>query len=193
MTGEIKILFIGGSAGSYTVVRKILSSIPSDYPLPLILCLHRLKDVRNGFSESLNFNSKIPVIEPSDKAFLKPGFAYLIPSNYHMLIEPALSIALSTESDVNYSRPSIDITFKSAGYSLGNRMAGIILSGTNSDGALGLFSAFKNGAYTIIQDPDNAQFRTMPDEALRYFNPHKILKDFEIINFIDSLKFNSYA
>lgn len=191
MREDIKIVVIGGSAGSFNVVKKILSSIPHDFPLPLILCLHRLKDVRNGFSESLNLNSNIPVKEPLDKDHVKSGFAYLSPSNYHMLIEPGHNFALSTESDVNYSRPSIDLTFETAGYSYRGKMAGIILSGTNSDGAKGLFSAFKNGAFTIVQDPENAQFSTMPNEVFKYFTPHKILTDDGITNFINSLKCNN--
>jgi two-component system, chemotaxis family, protein-glutamate methylesterase/glutaminase len=193
MTDSIKIIVIGGSAGSFNVVRKILSSVPSDYPLPIILCLHRLKDVRNGFCESLNLVSTIPVIEPLDKDPVKKGFVYLSPSNYHMLIEPGNNIALSTEPVVNYSRPSIDLTLETAGYSYRSKMAGIILSGTNSDGAKGLFSAFKNGAYTIIQDPENAQFSAMPKEVLKYFKPHRVLTDDGIINFINSLNRNSYV
>jgi len=193
MTADIKIVIIGGSAGSFNVVKKILSSIPQTFPLPIILCLHRLKDVRNGFCESLNFGSKIPVIEPFDKDPIKQGYAYLAPSNYHLLIEPGRNIALSTESDVNYSRPSLDLTFETAGYSYRKKMVGIILSGTNSDGAKGLFNAYGNGAYTIIQDPENAQFSTMPNEALKYFTPHKVLTDDGIIEFINSLNRNSYV
>jgi len=94
---------------------------------------------------------------------------------------------------VNYSRPSLDLTFETAGYSFRKKMAGIILSGTNSDGAKGLFNAFKNGAYTIIQDPENAQFSTMPNEVLKYFTPHKVLSDDGIIEFINSLNRNSYV
>jgi two-component system chemotaxis response regulator CheB len=191
MTDNIKIVIIGGSAGSYNVVKRILSSIPKNFQLPVVLCLHRLKDVRNGFCESLNFGSKIPVIEPCDKEQIRKGFAYLSPANYHMLIEPGHYIALSTEADVNYSRPSIDLTFETAGYSYRAKMAGIILSGTNSDGAKGLFKAFNNGAYTVIQDPGNAQFNTMPNEALKYFNPHEVLTDDGIIRFIQTLN-NKY-
>ena len=72
MTGNIKIIVIGGSAGSYNVVRKILQSLPLDFPVPVVLCLHRLKDVRNGFVESLNLISHIKVKEPDDKDPLKP-------------------------------------------------------------------------------------------------------------------------
>lgn len=191
--GKIKIVVIGGSAGSYNVIKKILGSLPADFPIPIVLCLHRLKDVRKGFVESLNLNSKMKVIEPNDKDMVKPGFVYLSPANYHLLIEPGRNFALSTEDDINFSRPSIDLTFETAGYAFRDKMAGIILSGANGDGAKGLYSAYKNGAYSIIQDPQNASFNTMPGEVLKHFSPDKVLQEEEIINFIVSLRFNNYA
>jgi len=189
---NFKIIVIGGSAGSFSIVQKILSSLPGDFPFPLILCLHRLKEFRNGFAESLNLASSIPVLEPLDKTQIEPGTAYLSPSNYHMLVEPGYKIALSTDADHNFSRPSIDLTFMTAGYSAGKNMVGIILSGANTDGAQGLYIAFKNGAYTVVQNPENAGFRTMPEDTLKYFTPHKILTDKEIIEFINSLKYEWY-
>jgi two-component system, chemotaxis family, protein-glutamate methylesterase/glutaminase len=193
MLKDIKIVIIGGSAGSFGVVRRILSSLPENFPLPIILCLHRLRDIRNGFAESLNIDSKLEVTEPLDKDKLTPGFVYLSPANYHLLIEPGHNIALSTESEINYSRPSLDLAFDTAGFSFREKMAGIILSGTNTDGARGLFSASRNGAFTLIQDPENAQFNTMPNEVLSYFMPDRILDDNGLIDFINSLKYNSYA
>ncbi len=193
MDKEIKIIVIGGSAGSYNVIKKILLALPVGFPLPIVFCLHRLKEVRNGFVESLNINSKIIVREPDDKDLIKPGFAYLSPANYHLLVEPGRNFALSTEDNINYSRPSIDLTFDTAGYAFRQKMAGIILSGANSDGAKGLYSAFKNGAYTIVQDPDNASFKAMPMEALKLFKPHQTLSDDEIVSFINSLSSNNYV
>lgn len=185
---NIKIIVIGGSAGSYSVVSRILSSLGPDFPLPLVLCLHRLKDVRHGFVESLNTSSGLTVREPADKEPVKPGFAYLSPSNYHLLIEPRHTFALSTEDCINYSRPSIDITFETSGFAYKNEMAGILLSGANGDGARGLLNAHGNGAFTVIQDPQNASFRTMPAEALKYFKPDMTATDDEIVSFISSFK-----
>jgi two-component system chemotaxis response regulator CheB len=193
MIKEIKIVIIGGSAGSFNIIKKILSSLPDNFPLPVVLCLHRHKEFRTGFVESLSTGSKIIVREPLDKESIKSGHAYLSPANYHMLIEPSRCFALSIEPDINYSRPAIDITFESAGYSFRNKMTGILLSGANTDGAKGLLSAFNEGAHTVIQDPSNALFETMPVEVLKYFKPHKILTDEEIINFINSLKYNKYV
>jgi two-component system, chemotaxis family, protein-glutamate methylesterase/glutaminase len=193
MTGKIKIIVIGGSAGSFNVVRKILLSLPADFPVPIVLCLHRLKDVKKGFVESLNLNSKLKVKEPEDKDPVKPGYVYLSPPNYHLLIEPTHNFALSTEDNINFSRPSIDITFDSAGYSFRDKMAGIILSGANGDGARGLYHAHINGAFTVVQDPKDAQFNIMPGETLKLFTPDKILKEDEIVEFIKSLRINAYV
>jgi len=193
MTGKIKIVVIGGSAGSFNVVRKILLSLPSDFPIPIVLCLHRLKDIKKGFVESLNLSSRLKVKEPEDKDPVKPGYVYLSPANYHLLIEPAHNFALSTEDNINFSRPSIDITFDSAGYSFRDKMAGIILSGANGDGARGLYNAHINGAYTVVQDPSDAQFNLMPGETLKLFTPDKILKEDEIVEFIKSLRINTYV
>ena len=109
-----KAVIIGGSAGSFQIVTRILNSLTPDFPVPVLLCLHRLKHVRSGFVEALSLKSGIPVEEPFDKDVLRPGKAYLAPANYHMYIELANRIALSTEETVNHSRPSIDLSFITA-------------------------------------------------------------------------------
>ena len=91
-----KAIIIGGSAGSFQVVTKILHSLPETFPLPLLLCLHRLKHVRSGFVEALSLKSNIPIEEPYDKDQLKPGIAYLAPANYHLFVELINRVALST-------------------------------------------------------------------------------------------------
>ncbi len=91
---------------------RILSSLPASFPLPVLLCFHRLKHVRSGFVEALSLKSGIPVSEPYDKEQLKPGRAYLAPANYHMYLALAKQdIARVTEDTVNHSRPSIDLSF----------------------------------------------------------------------------------
>ena len=132
-----KAVILGGSAGSFQIVTRILNSLPKDLPLPVLLCLHRLKHVRSGFVEALSLKSNIPVEEPYDKDTLRPGRAYLAPANYHMYVELANRVALSTEDTVNHSRPSIDLSFITAANAYREKLIGIILSGANKDGALG--------------------------------------------------------
>lgn len=161
-----KAVVIGGSAGSFQGITKILSGISEGFPLPIILCLHRLKHVRNGFMEALSIKSKKPVDEPYDKESIKRGNVYLAPANYHLSIELGHTICLSTEEMVNNSRPSIDITFESAAYVYREKLIGILLSGANRDGAYGMREIKERGGLTIVQDPDECMIDTMPRAAL---------------------------
>jgi len=184
-----KALIIGGSAGSFQVMVHILSHLPENYPLPILLSLHRLKHVRNGFVEALSIKSKIQIIEPNDKEIIKPGFAYLAPANYHMLVDLDRRISLSVSQQVNHSRPSIDLSFLTAADAYRDKLVGIILSGANKDGALGLERVADLGGYTLVQDPNEAQISTMPNGALALFKPNQILNTQGISNFINQLKF----
>ncbi len=110
LSNSYKAVVIGGSAGSFQGVVKILAQLPKGFPLPIIMCLHRLKHVRNGFVEALSIKSVVQVTEPNDKETIKKGNVYLAPANYHMSVELGNHFALSTEEMINNSRPAIDIT-----------------------------------------------------------------------------------
>jgi two-component system chemotaxis response regulator CheB len=184
---EFKIIVIGGSAGSFPVVRQIISTLPAGFNIPVIMCLHRLKEIRNGLVESLNTNSNLTIIEPEDKDSIMPGNVYLAPANYHLLIEPARTFALSIDREVHFSRPSIDLTFETAGLAFGDKMLGIILSGANMDGARGLFLAGQKGAFSVVQDPAEAAVRTMPDKALQLFEPDLKLVSKDIVSLLQNI------
>ncbi|HAN19175.1 MAG: chemotaxis protein CheB [Bacteroidetes bacterium GWC2_33_15] len=183
-----KAVVIGGSAGSFQVITRILNSLPKNFPLPVLLSLHRLKHVRSGFVEALSIKSAIEVVEPSDKDTIKPGKAYLAPSNYHMYIELNKKIALSTEEPVNHSRPSIDLTFETAAQAYRDKIVGIILSGANRDGAYGLQKLKQLGGLAIVQDPNECQVKTMTEASLKMTQVDHIFTTQQIINFLQSLK-----
>lgn len=182
-----KYVIIGGSAGSFQTVLELLKNFPKNYPYPIFLVLHRLKNIRSGFIEALSIKSTLKLSEPYDKDIIEPGHIYLAPANYHLYIEFDNTISLSTEPPVNHSRPAIDTTFSSAAFSLKQKAVGILLSGANKDGAQGLHEIAKEGGYTIIQDPKDAQIQTMTKAALDIFNPNKILTSEKIINFVTNL------
>lgn len=180
-----KAIVIGGSAGSFPVVTEILINLPKGLNIPVILCLHRLKHIRHGFIEALNIKSKIPVREPEDKEKILPGKIYLAPSNYHLFVELGYTFALSTEEMVKYSRPSIDLVFETASYVYRDKVIGIILSGANSDGADGIKKVKERGGLTIVQDPDDATIKTMPEAAINSTEIDMVLTTKEIINFLN--------
>jgi two-component system chemotaxis response regulator CheB len=183
-----KAIVIGGSAGSFQVVTKILSSLPQSFALPIFLSLHRLKHVRSGFLEALLLKSNLPIIEPIDKEQIKPGRAYLAPANYHMFIEFGNRIALSTEDPVHHSRPSIDLSFITASNSYREKLIGIILSGANSDGAIGLKKIKENFGLTIVQDPSECQVRTMTEASMKLTEVDHVFTTNQIVDFLLNIK-----
>lgn len=187
---KIKYIIIVGSAGSFKIVVEILEAIPKKFPFAVILILHRLKHLKEGFTDALKLKSLLPVSEPLDKEEIIPGRVYIAPANYHLYIEPDKTFALSTEEVVNHSRPSIDVTLSSAAFSLKEKIAGIVLSGANNDGAAGLRDVANYGGTVVVQDPKDAAVSTMPEAALKISGTENILSSQEIIKFIVNLNSN---
>lgn len=187
LNNKYKAIVIGGSAGSFQGITKILSNLTPDFKLPLILCLHRLKHVRNGFVEALSLKSVMTISEPHDKENIKKGKVYLAPANYHMSVELGNYFSLSTEEMVNNSRPAIDITLGTSGYVYKEKLIGILLSGANKDGALGMKNIKNKGGLTIVQDPKECMINTMPTAALNNTEIDYIMNVDEIISFLNEL------
>ena len=187
LNNSYKAVVIGGSAGSFQGITKILSQLPKTFPLPIIMCLHRLKHVRNGFVEALSIKSVFPVTEPYDKEQIKKGGVYLAPSNYHMSIELGNHFAMSTEEMVNNSRPAIDITLGTAAYVFREKLIGILLSGANRDGGLGMKYIKDRGGLTIVQEPTECMIDTMPKAALSLTKIDHVLKVDEIVSLMKEI------
>jgi len=182
-----KAIIIGGSAGSFPVITKILKNLHSQFNIPIILVLHRLKSVKHGLQEALQLNSLLTIIEPEDKETIKKGFIYLAPSNYHLSLEFGNTFSLSTEEPFNNSRPSIDFTFDSISYHYNKKVVGILLSGANKDGALGMKKIKERGGVTIIQDPKTCVIDVMPSAALNTTPIDLILDTDKIIEYLNDL------
>ena len=187
LNNSYKAVVVGGSAGSFQGIVKILSQLPKSFPLPIIMCLHRLKHVRNGFVEALSIKSVVQVVEPYDKEPIKKGGVYLAPSNYHMSVELGNHFALSTEDMVNNSRPAIDITLGTAAYVYRDKLIGILLSGANRDGGLGMKHIKDKGGLTIVQEPTECMIDTMPKAALGLTKIDHVLKIEQIVQFLKEL------
>ncbi|MCU0389571.1 MAG: chemotaxis protein CheB [Thermoflexibacter sp.] len=187
LSNKYKAIVIGGSAGSFQGITQILASIPKDFPLPMFLCLHRLKHVRHGFVEALSIKSNKVIAEPFDKENIKKGGVYLAPANYHMCLELGNTLALSTEELVNNSRPAIDLTFESASYVFRDKLIGILLSGANRDGAYGMMKIKQRDGLTIVQDPNESMINAMPNAALAVTKIDHVLTVNQIVDFLIEL------
>lgn len=183
-----KLLVIGGSAGGLDVLLKLLPELDKSWPLSMIVVLHRKNDNDTLLTQLLSAKTVLPVKEAEEKDVLMPGVIYVTPPDYHLLIEPDGSLTLDDSEKVHYSRPSIDVTFSSAAEVFGSKMYCLLLSGANMDGAGGLIAARASGAYTIVQDPNDAEVSFMPKHALNSTAVDKVLTVAEIVSFITSLR-----
>lgn len=187
LNADYRALAIGGSAGSFQGIIRILSNTPKDFALPIIVALHRLKHVRHGFVEAVSLKSNLTIVEPDDKESIRKGIVYLAPANYHMSVELGNYVSLSTEETVHSCRPSIDITLTSAAYAYRNKLIGILLSGANRDGGLGMKMIKDKGGLTIVQDPNECMIDTMPRAAMNLTQIDYTLKVDQIIELINEL------
>lgn len=134
--------------------------------------------------EALEIKSLKKIIEPEDKQPIKKGFIYLAPANYHLGVEFGYTFALSTEDPIHNSRPSIDLTMESSARVYKDKLVGIILTGANKDGALGMKKIKDLGGLTIAQDPEECAIETMPKAAMNATKIDRVMKADEIVEFL---------
>lgn len=161
-----EIVVIGTSWGGLAALRELVSSLPSDLPIPIVMVQHRHKMSDNALPNLLQDRTTLKVYEVEDKTPIEAGSVYVAPADYHLLIEPGY-FTLSVEEPIRYSRPSIDLTFSSAADVFGAKTIGAVLTGANADGAEGLRRIAERGGLTIVQDPETAESPTMPAAALK--------------------------
>lgn len=181
-------ILIGGSAGSFDLLSSILKGLDKNIDVPIIIILHRLKSTNTLLEDYLQMQSNYIVKEAEDKELVKKGYIYTAPSDYHLLLEENLYFSLDASEEVNYSRPSIDVSFESFSCVLKENCFGVLLSGANQDGAKGLKKIAQNNGQTIVQDPIEAEYKTMPKAAIAMYKDHNISTIDNIIT-----KINKYA
>ena len=184
---KAKVVVIGCSAGGFTLVFDIISKLPRNFPLPVIVVIHRSRKHKSSIEEILNSKSKVMVKVAGDKDQLMKGSVYFAPSDYHLLLEPDETLTLDFSEPVLFSRPSIDVTFHSVADVYNDKTIAILLSGANTDGAEGMCYIHKKKGFTIVQNPDSAEVRTMPEAAINKCSADLILSNLEIFTFMETL------
>ena len=165
-TGVFSAVAIGASAGALEALSKILPPLPADYPLAVLVVVHLPPDKDSLLASILGEKCAMAVKEAEDKESIEPGTIYIAPPGYHLLVEKDGTLSLSSEEEVLFSRPSIDVLFESAADAFGGELIGIVLTGANSDGAAGLQAIGRAGGTAFAQDPLQAFASTMPRAAL---------------------------
>ncbi|WP_412466833.1 chemotaxis protein CheB [Pedobacter sp. KLB.chiD] len=180
-------LIIGGSAGSLDVLLEIFPALRTDIRFPIVIVVHRKANNESLLTDLLKSRTILAVGEAEEKEFLIPGKVFIAPADYHMLIEEDRSISLDYSEKVNYSRPSIDVTFQSAAEVFKEKLVCILLSGSNSDGVEGLKNVNNFGGTVVIQNPSTAVMPYMPQQAVLNVMPHVILDSRNMADYINKL------
>jgi two-component system chemotaxis response regulator CheB len=186
LKSEFEIIVVGTSTGGLKALQVLLSGLPAEFSVPIVIVQHRGKGSESGLCEFLSQCTSLPVKEPEDKEPVLPGHVYLAPRDYHLLTENR-SFALSTEPPIAYARPSIDVLFESAADEYEERAIGVILTGANSDGARGLAELKSRGGLTLVEDPGSAASREMPEAAIAGTKVDFILPLEEIAPYLEKL------
>lgn len=173
------IVVIGASAGGLHALETILDRLPADYPVPVLVVQHRAGDGPALLPGLLARHTRLGVREADDKAELRPGCVLVAPAGYHVLVERG-HVSLSTEAEVRFSRPSIDVAFDTAAEAYGSRAVGVVLTGANDDGSRGLAAIRRAGGMAIVQEPGSARYSAMPAAAVAAADPQWILPIEEI-------------
>jgi len=194
---SVDAIVIGASAGGVETLLAILSALPSSLMLPMVAVVHIPRDKPSLLAEVLRARAHIAVREACDKDVLVPGFV-IAPPDYHVLVDvdsggrhlagaQDVHLALSNDELVSYCRPSIDVLFQSAADVFGRRVAGVVLTGANDDGAVGLQAIKANGGLCAVQSPDEASARRMPEAAIARAQPQLVAPLTGIIQWIIAL------
>jgi two-component system chemotaxis response regulator CheB len=187
MKQNIQLLVIGGSSGSLDVIIRVLPKLKSGGRPAIIIVLHRKAGESSALTELLASKTSLQVKEAEEKEVILGNTIYIAPADYHLLIEQDRTLSLDYSEKINYSRPSIDITFQTASEVYKDQLAVLLLSGANADGADGVELAESNGALIAIQDPSSALVAFMPQQALKKAKTSHILGIDAMSAFINQL------
>lgn len=180
------IIVIGASAGGVETLIQLCKKLPRTLPATLFVAIHFPKNTPSLLPRILTRAGKLPAIHPENGEVIQENMIYVAPTDYHMDVNPG-RIRLSRGPRENGYRPAIDRMFRTAARAYGQRVVGVVLSGMLSDGALGLQTIQEAGGLAIVQDPQEALYPGMPENALRSVTADAVLSLAGIANRIIQL------
>jgi len=177
------LLAIGASTGGPKVVQNLLSHLPDNFPLPVLLVIHCGESYQSSLIEWLNQNTKCKVRMAVNGTPLqdKEMGVFLAQPGKHLTVKNGL-IRIRNDPPVNFCRPSVDVLFESIAADPTMKAIGILLTGMGKDGANGLAAIKKSNGFTIAQDEATSIVFGMPGEAIKKGAVMKILPEHKILH-----------
>ena len=159
------IIVIGASAGGIRPLQILVAGLPRNLAASLFIVIHIPALLPSALPQILNYAKTLPAFHAEENMLIEQGKIYVAPPDHHLLLANGC-IHLGTGPKERHVRPAADVLFRSAALAYGPRVVGIVLSGMDQDGTAGLSDIKRHGGITIVQDPKEAEFPSMPQRAL---------------------------
>jgi two-component system chemotaxis response regulator CheB len=187
-----KIVVIGASAGGLYAVQEIVSKLPADFAASVFIVIHMSPRSSGALPEILNRAGPLQVSHARHGEQVRAGHIYVAPPDRHMLLDNSLVKVVRGPVE-NGFRPAVDPLFRTAALAYGSRVVGVILSGGLDDGTVGLSMIKRCGGTAIVQEPEEAVVRSMPESAIVNVEVDHVLPAAEIAGKLVRLVQNSYG
>jgi two-component system chemotaxis response regulator CheB len=161
-----EVVALASSAGGIHALGVVLAGLRPELSVPVLIVQHLDRRHKTIIAEVLGRRTELPVRLAAAGERARPGCAYIAPPDHHLLVGPSGMLSLSDSELVHFVRPSADLLFESVAGAYGPAAIACVLTGTGNDGAMGVSAVKSRGGTVIAQDPDNAEFRGMPDAAV---------------------------
>jgi two-component system chemotaxis response regulator CheB len=159
-------VLVAASAGGLSALTSVLSELPAGFPASVAIVQHIEPHHRSMLAEILGRKCALPVIQAADGQNFRPGVVHVAPPDHHLLVDADGTLTLTRTELVHFVRPSADLLFESGAASFGRRVIGVVLTGTGSDGSLGVEAIKRRGGTVIAQDEETSDFFGMPGAAI---------------------------
>jgi two-component system chemotaxis response regulator CheB len=160
------IVAIAASAGGIAALGRVLGGLPGDFPVPVVVVQHLDPRHQTIIADVLGRRAKLPVQLAQEGDRAEAGAIYIAPPNHHLLVGANGTLTLSSSELVHFVRPSADLLFESVAGTYGPRAIACVLTGSGSDGAMGVSAIKSRGGTVIAEDPELAEFKGMPEAAV---------------------------
>ena len=161
------VVAMAASAGGLNALLHVLKQLPADFPAAILIVQHLDPRHRSLMADILRRRTALHVKEATAGDRLQPAHVLVAPPNQHLLVNPDGTISLSQTQLVHFVRPSADLLFESVAASYQQRAIAVVLTGTGSDGSMGVRAIKKTGGTVIVEDEKTAEFSGMPNSAIQ--------------------------
>jgi two-component system chemotaxis response regulator CheB len=171
----LNVVAIAASAGGLRALSEVLSRLPADFPAAIAVVQHLDRRHPSMMADILSRRTALAVKQAAEGDVLRPGKVVIAPPDRHLLVNRDGTFSLTQTELVHFLRPSADLLFESVAASFRERSIAVVLTGTGSDGAMGVTAIKKMGGTVIAQDQATSEFFGMPSAAIQTGHVDRVL------------------